>query len=39
MKCRESGVPEEAYWEMPVDPPAILDGFGLGPPTGDVAEL
>lgn len=39
MKLRESGMPAQNYWETLLDTPAILDAFGFGPATGDVAEL
>ena len=39
MRLRESGMPDEAYWESLFDIPGILEAFGLGPGTGDVAEL
>jgi len=39
MKLRESGMPEQAYWETLFDVPGILDAFGFGPATGDVVEL
>lgn len=39
MKLRESGMPEENYWETLFDPEAILTRFHLNANTGDVAEL
>ncbi len=39
MKLRESGMPPQDYWETLLDVPRILDAFGFGPATGDVAEL
>jgi SAM-dependent methyltransferase len=39
MKYRESGMPEQAYWESLFDIEGILDAFEIGPPTGVVAEL
>jgi SAM-dependent methyltransferase len=39
MKVRESGMPEQAYWETLFDVAGILDAFGFGPATGDVVEL
>jgi SAM-dependent methyltransferase len=39
MKLRESGMPAQDYWETLFDVPAILDAFGFGPTTADVAEL
>ena len=39
MKLRESGMPPQDYWESLLDVPRILDAFGFGPETGDVAEL
>ncbi|MBI3885197.1 MAG: class I SAM-dependent methyltransferase [Opitutae bacterium] len=39
MKLRESGMPPPDYWETLHDVPRILDAFGFGPATGDVAEL
>lgn len=32
-------MPAQNYWETLLDTPAILDAFGFGPATGDVAEL
>jgi SAM-dependent methyltransferase len=32
-------MPAQDYWETLLDPPRILDVFGFGPATGDVAEL
>jgi SAM-dependent methyltransferase len=39
MKVRDSGMPPQDYWETLFDVPGILDAFGFGPGTGDVAEL
>ncbi|OHE78342.1 MAG: hypothetical protein A3G75_02280 [Verrucomicrobia bacterium RIFCSPLOWO2_12_FULL_64_8] len=39
MKFRESGMPPQDYWETLFDVPRILDAFGFGSATGDVAEL
>lgn len=39
MFLRESGMPPQDYWETLLDVPHILDAFGFGPATGDVAEL
>jgi SAM-dependent methyltransferase len=39
MKVRDSGMPSQDYWESLFDIPAILDAFGFGPATGDIAEL
>ena len=39
MRLRESGMPDEAYWETLFDIPVILKRLGLGPETGDVVEL
>jgi SAM-dependent methyltransferase len=39
MKVRDSGMPPQDYWETLFDVPGILDAFGFGPATGDVAEL
>lgn len=39
MKVRDSGMPPQDYWETLFDVPGILDSFGFGPATGDVAEL
>lgn len=39
MKYRESGMPEQAYWETLFDIESILDVFVVGPKTGAVAEL
>lgn len=32
-------MPPQDYWESLLDVPCILDAFGFGPATGDVAEL
>lgn len=44
MKLRDSGMPDEAYWETLLDVPLILDRLGIATlqssaATGDVAEL
>lgn len=39
MKVRESGMPPQDYWETLLNVPGILDAFGFGPDTRDVAEL
>ncbi len=39
MKVRESGMPEEAYWETLLDVPLILDRLGVGARIGDVVEF
>jgi SAM-dependent methyltransferase len=39
MKVRDSGMPSQTSWETLFDVPSILDAFGFGPSTGDVAEL
>ncbi len=39
MKLRESGMPEENYWESLFDVPAILDRLGLDASLNNVAEL
>lgn len=39
MKLRESGMPTEDYWEILLDPEAILARFSLDTSTGDVVEL
>lgn len=39
MKLRESGMPEEAYWETLLDVPLILDRLGVASSLCDVAEL
>lgn len=39
MFLRESGMPPQDYWETLFDVLRILDAFGFGPATGDVAEL
>jgi hypothetical protein len=38
MKIRDSGMPEEAYWESLFDVPLILSKLGIGR-FGDVVEL
>ncbi len=39
MKLRESGMPEEAYWETLLDVPLILDRLGINRELQDVVEL
>ncbi len=39
MKYRESGMPEQAYWETLFNVEGILDAFAIGTSTGAVAEL
>lgn len=39
MKLRESGMPEEAYWETLFDVPLILDRLGIDSQLRDVVEL
>ena len=39
MKLRESGRPPQDDWETLFDVARILDAFGFGAHTGDVAEL
>jgi SAM-dependent methyltransferase len=39
MFLRESGMPPQVYWETLFDVSLILDAFGFGPATRDVAEL
>ncbi|HUJ08496.1 MAG TPA: class I SAM-dependent methyltransferase [Verrucomicrobiae bacterium] len=39
MKLRESGMPEEAYWETLFDVPLILDRLGIDVAFKDVVEL
>ena len=39
MKLRESGMPEEAYWETLFDVPLILDRLGIDARLKDVVEL
>jgi SAM-dependent methyltransferase len=39
MKLRESGMPEEAYWESLFDVPLILDRLGVDAGLRDVVEL
>jgi len=39
MKLRESGMPDEAYWETLFDVPLILDRLGINRPLRDVVEL
>ncbi len=39
MKMRDSGMPDEAYWESLLDVPAILDRIGVDGTLRDVVEL
>lgn len=39
MKLRESGMPEETYWETLLDVPLILDRLGVAPSLRNVVEL
>ena len=39
MKLRESGMPPQGYGETLHDVPRILNAFGFGAETGNVAEL
>lgn len=39
MKIRESGMPQQQYWESLFDIPLILTRFDIGKQTTDVAEL
>jgi SAM-dependent methyltransferase len=39
MKLRDSGMPEEAYWETLFDVPLVLARLGIDGRLGDVAEL
>ncbi|NQU11895.1 class I SAM-dependent methyltransferase, partial [bacterium] len=39
MKLRDSGMPEEAYWESLFDVPLILDRLGMDARLGDVVEF
>lgn len=39
MKVRDSGMPPQNYWETLFDVPGVLNAFGFGPDTGDVAEV
>lgn len=39
MKVRDSGMPEEDYWESLFDIPLILDSFAIGTDIGDVVEF
>ena len=39
MKLRQSGMPEEEYWESLFDIPLILDRLGIGPEIGDAVEV
>ncbi len=39
MKGRESGMPDESYWETFFNPACILDRLGCSGPCGDVVEF
>jgi SAM-dependent methyltransferase len=39
MKLRDSGMPDEAYWESLFDVPVVLARLGIGGTLGDVVEL
>jgi SAM-dependent methyltransferase len=39
MKLRDSGMPEEVYWETLFDVPLVLERLGIDDALGDVAEL
>lgn len=39
MKLRDSGMPDEAYWETLFDVPLILGRFGIDARLGDVVEM
>lgn len=39
MKLRDSGMPDEAYWETLFDVPLVLERLGIDSSLGDVAEL
>lgn len=39
MKLRQSGMPEESYWESLFDVRGLLDGLGVGRDLGDVVEF
>jgi SAM-dependent methyltransferase len=39
MKLRDSGMPEEAYWETLFDVPRVLERLGIDTSLGDVIEL
>lgn len=39
MKLRDSGMPEEEYWESLFDVPLVLSALGIDSSTEDVAEL
>lgn len=39
MKLRESGMPDEGFWESLFDVPLVLDALGIVPGLGDVAEM
>jgi SAM-dependent methyltransferase len=39
MKVRDSGMPDQDYWESLFDIPAILDGLGLGARINDAVEV
>lgn len=39
MKLRDSGMPDEAYWESLFDVPLVLDSLGISPRLQNVAEM
>jgi SAM-dependent methyltransferase len=39
MKLRDSGMPDEAYWETLFDVPLVLERLGIDASLGDVVEL
>lgn len=39
MKLRDSGMPDEAYWETLFDVPLVLERLGIDSSLGDVVEL
>jgi SAM-dependent methyltransferase len=39
MKLRDSGMPDEAYWETLFDVPLVLERLGIDESLGDVVEL
>ncbi len=39
MKLRDSGMPQEEYWESLFDVPLVLDSLGIKSALGDVAEM
>jgi hypothetical protein len=39
VKLRDSGMPEEGYWESLFDVPLILNALGITSDLGDVAEM